>query len=173
MKSTENKRWFRGHVHPYWTETFKSYKYKKQPITQEEINSWRSQGYTHESFTGVMYDSTNPIPSWCHDVSNKIGIHNPGFVFYKMVTGDIMPPHVDHFRRYCEVFNVERNDVWRGLVFLDDWKPGHYFEIDGIPIMEYKKGDYMLWSADTPHAASNIGVADRYTLQITGTLKCD
>ena len=26
-----------------------------------------------------------------------------------------------------------------------------------------------MWQADVPHAASNIGTEDRYTLQITGT----
>lgn len=162
--------WFRGHVHPFWSESFKNFNYVKQPITGSEVDMWRNQGYTHDSFTGVMYDSTNPIPDWCSNVAEKIGIKNPGFVFYKMKTGDIMPTHVDHFRRYCEVFNTKRENVWRAIVFLDDWKSGHYFEIENTAVCNYKKGDYVIWSSDTPHAASNIGIDDRYTLQITGTL---
>jgi hypothetical protein len=162
--------WYRGHIHPYWVKGYRNFKYVKQPLTQEELDTWRDQGYTHESFTGAMYDSTNPMPPWCTAVAEKLGLHKSGFVFYKMVTGDIMPTHVDHFRRYCEVFEVERKDVWRAIIFLQDWKPGHYFEIDGMPIMDYKEGDYVVWSCDTPHAASNIGVDERYTLQITGVL---
>ena len=162
--------WFRGHVHPYWVESFRHYNYVKQPLTEEELDTWKKQGYTHNSFTGMMYDSTNPIPPWCESIAESIGLSKPGFVFYKMVTGDIMPTHTDHFRRYCEVFEVDRTDVWRAVIFLQDWKSGHYFEIDGNPILNYKKGDYVLWSCDTPHAASNIGIEDRYTLQITGVL---
>jgi len=163
--------WFKGHVHPFWNDNFKDFEYVKQPLTEEELSNWRSQGYTHESFTGVMYNSSNIMPAWTDVIANNIGLKNTGFVFYKMKTGDIMPTHVDHFRRYCKVFNVERKDVWRAVVFLDDWKPGHYFEIENTAICNYKNGDYVIWSADAPHAASNIGIDDRYTLQITGTLK--
>mgnify|MGYP001387133250 FL=1 len=56
----------------------------------------------------------------------------------------------------------------RIIVFLEDWKSGHYFELDGKPIMDYKAGTYVEWSADVEHMAANIGVDYRYTLQITG-----
>ena len=163
--------WYRGHINPFWSDSFKYFDYVKQPLTDEELSAWRDQGYTHDSFTGVMYDSRNEMPMWTRLVADWIGLENTGFVFYRMQTGDIMPTHVDHFRRYCKVFNVERKDVWRAIVFLDNWKPGHYFEIENTAICNYKKGDYVLWSADSPHAASNIGIEDRYTLQITGTRK--
>ena len=116
-----------------------------------------------------MYDSKNPMPDWVIAVSSELGLENCGYVFYKMQTNDIMPEHVDHFNTYCKVFGVERNNVYRAVVFLEDWSSGHYFEIDKFAICNYKKGDYVLWHADVPHAASNIGTSDRYTLQITGT----
>ena len=116
-----------------------------------------------------MYDSTNPMPEWCNDIANELGLTNCGFVFYKMPTGVVMPTHSDHFARYCQVFNVEKKDVWRAIMFLDNWHPGHYFEIEGTPIVDYVKGDYVMWASDAPHAASNIGLNDRWTLQITGT----
>ena len=34
---------------------------------------------------------------------------------------------------------------------------------------KWRKGEYVLYSADVEHAASNIGIEPRYTLQITGT----
>ena len=161
--------WFKGSVTPVWDNSYKDFSFIKQPLTNEEINLWRSQGYTHNTFTGEMYDSKNPMPTWCDTVAEEIGLENAGFVIYKMKTNNIMPTHVDHFRRYCEFFKVERKDVWRAIVFLEDWKPGHYFEINGECFANYSAGDYVIWSADVPHAASNIGIEDRYTLQITGT----
>ena len=50
-------------------------------------------------------------------------------------------------------------------------KPGHYFEYDSRGLVNWKKGDYVMYSTDTPHAASNIGIEPRYTLQVTGILK--
>ena len=161
--------WIRGHVTPVWNDDYKNYTYVRQPLTKKELTEWRQQGYTHDSFTGMVYNSRNPMPDWAQYVSDEIGLQNCGYVIYKMQTDDIMPVHVDHFRRYCEVFNVERKQVWRAIVFLEDWQSGHYFEIDSTAVCNYKKGDYVLWRADVPHAASNIGINDRYTLQITGT----
>ena len=36
--------------------------------------------------------------------------------------------------------------------------------------MNYQRGDYVLFDAFCEHSAANIGLKDRYTLQITGQL---
>jgi hypothetical protein len=53
-------------------------------------------------------------------------------------------------------------------VFLEDWQPGHIFEIDGHPLTKYKSGTMVIWQYKTPHMAANLGLTNRYTLQITG-----
>lgn len=151
------------------TDEFYNFDYIKQPIKDSEVEKWRAEGYTHSDFTGAMYGGTNPMPSWVQDVASEIGLHTPGFTFYKMSTLEIMPPHIDHFETYCQVFNIPREKVFRAIVFLEDWKPGHYFEYNKEPFTGWKKGDYVLYSTDVTHAASNIGIEPRYTLQITGT----
>lgn len=160
--------WYKGHVNPPWDDSYKNFNYIRQPLTQDEETAWRAAGYTNQYFTGLMYDSRNPMPAWCDLISAEIGLKNCGYVFYKMPTGIVMPTHSDHFNRYCEVFKTTKDQVWRAIVFLEDWKPGHYFEIDGEPVFKYSAGDYVLWHNDAAHAASNIGLEDRYTLQITG-----
>lgn len=156
---------------PDFSEDYKQFEYIRQPIKQSEIDTWRELGYTHDSFSGVMYGQAggkNPMPRWVLDVANYLNLENPGFVFYKMSCMEVMPVHEDHFETYCKVFNLQRMDVWRGLVMLEDWKSGHYLEMDNRAYVNWKQGDYFLWSADTPHAASNIGPEPRWTLQITG-----
>jgi hypothetical protein len=153
-------------------DDFLDFDYKKQPLTNSsELDNWRSQGYTHDSFLGSMYNSTNPMPKWVDQIPDALGMTKCGFVFYRMDQLDIMPPHVDHFDTYCRVFEVERELVYRAIVFLEDWKPGHYFEYDSRGIVNWKQGDYVIYSTDTPHAESNIGTSPRYTLQVTGILK--
>lgn len=160
--------YIKGHIEPFWNEDFKNLEYEKQPVSNKEIETWRSQGYNHSSFTGMMYGSKNPMPEWVNTVAEQLELKNCGFVFYKMQTNDIMPTHVDHFSRYCEIFNVERKNVLRAVIFLEDWKIGHYFDIGGEAIVNYSAGDWIIWSCDEPHFAANIGTEDRYTLQITG-----
>lgn len=150
-------------------DEFYSYEYIKQPITKEdEISLWRSKGYYHKSFTGSMYSGKNPMPIWVTEISKSIGLEECGYTFYRMDTLDIMPEHEDHFETYCKVFNKNRKDVFRAIVFLEDWKPGHYFDYNGTGFVNWNIGDYILYSFDTPHSASNLGTYPRYTLQITG-----
>jgi hypothetical protein len=159
----------RGKIKPIWGAEYKKFRYVKQPIMDSELNKWRELGYKHDSFTGEMYSNKNPMPVWVNQVAFEIGLSNPGFTFYKMTTGDIMPIHVDHFNKYCKIFNKKRSEVRRAIVFLEDWKSGHYFEIAGQAITDYTAGEYVIWSCEEPHFAANIGTGDRYTLQITGT----
>ena len=91
-----------------------------------------------------------------------------GYTFYKMTTGDILPPHADHYNKYKELFHIESSDdVLRCLVFLEDKKQGHMFEVDQYS-MNWHKGGAVLWRGRVPHSAGNIGYEPRYTLQITG-----
>jgi hypothetical protein len=138
---------------------------------ESEMKKLRDMGYYHESFSGGMYDSRNPMPDWTNTVAQQLGLDNAGFVFYKMTTLDIMPQHVDHFNTYCRIFEVDRKDVYRALLFLEDWQPGQYLEIEKKALTSWKAGDYVMWQADVEHASANIGTSERFALQITGTLK--
>jgi hypothetical protein len=164
------EKWKRGHFGRFWDlNEFKKFDYVRQSISNEEVADWESKGYDYvKSFTGQMYDNRNPMPDW---VQNFRGLFltykNMTFTFYKMSTLEIMPEHSDHYNTYIKMFNAKRENVHRILVMLEDWKPGHYLEIEGVGITNWIAGDYFMWKADCKHAAANIGVEDRYTLQIT------
>jgi len=158
-----------GKVTVTWKpEDYTDLEWHKQPIMESEISTWRDQGYYHQSFSGFMYDSKKPMPDFVEGVGKEIGLNSCGYVIYRMDTLDIMPTHVDHFETYMRIFNQPRDHIVRALVLLEDWKPGHYLEVDGTAHTNWSAGDYWSWSADVPHAASNIGILPRYTLQITG-----
>jgi len=55
-------------------------------------------------------------------------------------------------------------------VFLDDWQSGHYFDVDDTPVLQWRAGEGVVWENHTPHSAANVGVTNRYTLQITGAV---
>lgn len=160
-----------GHIDKFWNNEFKDYDYIKQPITNHEISDWKSQGYDYvKSFSGWMYDNRNPMPGWINKLDNQFGLKNQTYCFYKMQTLEIMPIHSDKYLRYIEMFNAKPENVSRVLIMLEDWKSGHYLEINSKGIVNWIAGDWYMWNADCPHAASNIGTEDRYTLQITGEL---
>jgi hypothetical protein len=171
----KEKRWSRGHISKFWDSSFKKLNYSRQPITQEETDTWLAMGYDYvKSFTGSMYDSRNPMPDWVEnfkdllrDKNSMLPYKNMTFTFYRMDTLEIMPVHTDHYRTYIKLHDAKPENIRRILVMLEGWKPGHYLEIDGVGITSWIAGDYFIWENDVPHAASNIGVDPRYTLQIT------
>jgi hypothetical protein len=159
----------KGHVSRFWNTDFKEFTFERQPIMDTEIERWRNMGYDHvKSFSGSMYDSRNPMPEWVSTLENMFGMYNQTYTFYRMDTLEIMPVHSDHFNTYCRINNTTTDKVERVILMLEDWKPGHYFELDGIGFVNWKAGDWFKWRGDVPHAASNIGTEPRYTLQITG-----
>jgi hypothetical protein len=87
-----------------------------------------------------------------------------------MPTGTVMPVHSDLYKRYIELYGLQGREhtIHRALMLLEDWKPGHYLEVEGQPYVNWRAGDTVEWVYDTPHMAANIGTANRYTIQITG-----
>jgi hypothetical protein len=101
---------------------------------------------------------------------SALGWQDIGTSYYRMNTGTVLPVHVDLYSRYIELFGLQgqQHRIRRAIVFLEDWKSGHYFEAMGSPLTEYAAGTCVEWTYDTPHMAANIGLHPRYTLQITG-----
>tara|TARA_R110000850_G_scaffold93832_1_gene198375 strand:+ start:128 stop:640 length:513 start_codon:yes stop_codon:yes gene_type:complete len=163
--------WFQGQVGlpDYIVNEYKAPKYERHPAYADDITEWKRQGYTHDSYTGAMH-VVKDNHDWLNTIAKTIGLSNCGFTFYRMSTGDIMPRHADHFDTYQKIFNVDKSKVWRAVVVLQDWESGHYFDIEHRAIVNYKRGEYVLFDAHCKHSAANIGLNDRYTLQITGQL---
>jgi hypothetical protein len=101
---------------------------------------------------------------------NRLGWKDVCTSYYRMSSGTILPVHRDTYKRYIELFDLNRQEhtIHRAVVFLESWTSGHYLELDNTPIVNWLAGDVVTWCYDTPHLAANMGLTPRYTLQITG-----
>lgn len=151
-----------------WDDSYKHFTYTKQIVMQSELAHWNSLGYYHNNYNGSMYDNRNPMPDWVNNIGKNFRLQNKTYTFYRMDILEIMPAHVDHFSKYRELFCEDITKIKRAIVFLEDWKPGHYFEVNKTGFVNWQAGNYVLWNHNVEHAASNIGIEPRYTLQITG-----
>jgi len=165
----------RNNIEPFWDNEYKNLDYRKEVFNDEyAIEEWRERGYDNDidKFSGKMANHYDPLPSWHNKildwVEEEFQLKDVGCCYYRMETNDIIPNHSDAYNVYTKKFNCKQEDVHKILVFLEDWKSGHYFELEGKPILEWKSGDYITWAGKTNHFAANIGVDNRYTLQITG-----
>ena len=164
-----------NYIEPFWDDEYKHLKYKKLPFNnQYDVSKWREKGYNQDEryFTGQMCGHNEVQPSWNDKivewVREEFELEDIGCCYYRMVTNEILPTHGDDYKLYREKFDCELDDISRIIVFLEDWKSGHYFEMGGEPKVNWKAGNYIIWKGGVEHMAANIGVDDRYTLQITG-----
>jgi len=151
------------------------YPERRQFPDDETVNRWKSLGHLYVNYTGLLREEYRGVPQWCHDIVNVIKkeykVINTSLSVYCMPPGTIMPEHRDTYPRYRKINNIEdQNSVCRFLVFLDDWKSGHYFELNRFPIVNWERGDCYMWRGDAPHMAANLGDENRYTMQITATI---
>jgi len=163
-------------IQKFWDDEYKNLEYHKELFNDKDtIDKWRVDGYQNdvEYFSGEMCPFNKTQPSWNDKFikwAESKGLKDIGTCYYRMDTGVILPLHRDTYHVYREKFNCKLKDIRRIIVFLEDWKSGHYFELDGKPIVNYKEGTYVEWNGDAEHMAANIGTEYRYTLQITGHL---
>lgn len=160
----------KGYINPWWPDDFKNLNYKFAPFTDlEKVNEWKKFYGDQYNFGGEAYDMSQLMPEYASPFFNLMGWKDTTITFFKMNCGDLLPIHSDRYTKYRSIFNVSsQSAVSRCIVFLEDWKSGHYIEVDGDPLLPWKKGDYMFWREDTVHFAGNFGIEPRYTLQITG-----
>jgi hypothetical protein len=163
----------RYQLYTFWNDEYKTLDYINETFNDpESVQRWTAQGYA-DRFTGDMCDMRSAQPSWNQrfvEIFAGMGWHDIGTSYYRMSTGTVLPTHGDLYKKYIELFDLagREHTIRRAIVFLEDWKPGHYAEIMDKPVVEWRAGTVLEWTYDTPHMAANLGLDYRYTLQITG-----
>jgi len=163
----------RYQLYPFWDDEYKKLAYIQEPFNDPvSTGEWLGQGYPPK-FVGELCDMRHQLPAWSQrfiEMFEGQGWKDVGIAFYRMKTGTVLPTHTDTYKRYVELFDLEGREhtIHRAIVLLEDWKSGHYLEVRGVPVIDWKAGQVVEWVYDVPHMAANIGLEDRYTLQITG-----
>jgi hypothetical protein len=157
----------------FWDDEFKRLDYVQEQFNDpDKLQEWHDMGFKNVA-TGYMCDMRSPQPKWNSKVVaifKEMGWQNIGTSYYRMTPGTILPNHSDLYKKYVKLFNLQGREhtIRRAVIFLEDWSSGHYSECANRPVVDWRAGDVIEWSYDTPHVAANVGYADRYTLQITG-----
>jgi len=163
--------WTKGHIEPDWGE-YQKLEYRRVPFNdQVTVKRWQDVGHTYNNYTGELLDFQS-LPTWALNFGQKfgedMGLDDLGISLYKMTPGCVLPVHQDTYALYKRIHNITHDRILRVVLFLEDWQSGHYLEVDGNPVYKWHAGDWVAWKYMTKHIAANIGMSDRYTMQITG-----
>lgn len=160
-------------LYPFWDSEYKNLAYVNEEFNDaQQMMVWQNMGYSNR-FTGDMCDMRSAQPTWNQrfiDIFEGQGWKDVGTSYYRMGAGTVLPTHGDLYSKYVQLFGLQGREhtIRRAIVFLEDWQSGHYFEAIGQPLVDWRAGQVVEWTYNTPHMAANLGPTPRYTLQITG-----
>jgi hypothetical protein len=130
----------------------------------EQNIRYMKAGYTDKN---TQYYQAFELPDEYHTFAKTI-FSDYSLSVIKQMPGQTIPEHFDTFYKFCEKNKCNKEDVCRLNFFLEDWKPGHYFEILYEPYTRWRKMDFKIIRYGNPHLSGNMGMEPKYTMQITG-----
>lgn len=130
--------------------------------------------YGHDNYKAIINNDVvvgkkEDMPDFIWQVLEDLPDHDHYEVaFYRTPPANILPVHKDMYAKFMIMHDIKDVDqITRYIVFLEDAKLGHMFQIDKTVFADWKRGDVIGWKGSTPHAAYNMGIEHRYTLQVT------
>jgi len=130
----------------------------------EQNIRYMKAGYTDKN---TQYYQAFQLPDEYHTFAKTI-FSDYSLSVIKQMPGQTIPEHFDTFYKFCEKNKCDKEDVCRLNFFLEDWKPGHYFEILYEPYTRWRKMNFKIIRYGNPHLSGNMGMEPKYTMQITG-----
>lgn len=80
--------------------------------------------------------------------------------------GQVWNLHIDKLQKWCP---KNPNKVWRIMIQLTDWQPGHFWGLGNYVYKDWTAGHVTTFRwQDTPHCTANAGHTPRVTFQLTG-----
>ena len=121
-------------------------------------------GYTSQnSFYYRTHNVDGEVHDFCRTLFPRFSVG-----ILQQPPGQTLPSHVDTFFQFAKNNNVDPKRCCRINVFLEDWKSGHYFEINKKPFVFWECGDAIIIHYNEQHLSGNMGLEPKYTMQITG-----
>lgn len=161
---------------PKWDKKdFYNLDYELAPYhSPKEIDLYVEHGHIRESLMIYKYHQPSKMPYF---VDNYIiptvseFFDNVAIAFNLFKPGQYLPYHKDTYAKYKEVFNLGDKKIQRLILMLEDWSPGQIITIEDKSYSGWKAGKCYYWEEETYHTFYNLGLKNRYAIQITGTLK--
>jgi len=88
--------------------------------------------------------------------------------------GNIIPIHRDTFFQINKLYPNDTRTKVRANIYLEDWKVGHFLQYQSQKewhnSTHWKSGQGFIWDSNHLHLSANAGMANKYTLQVSGFL---
>lgn len=107
---------------------------------------------------------------WEEQVCKQLPLDCAVTQIHRQDPGQTLPWHYDRFFMIKNLYPDDNRPIWRFLVFLEDWKTGHFLQVGDSVLHHWKQGDTVVWYPGKEHLATNVGLEKKWTCNVTGFL---
>lgn len=135
-------------------------------------NEYTTYGYTQHNTRSWKTTNFNPKISfkWEAEVIGQLPLDHAIVAVHRQDVGQVLPWHRDRFFMLRRLYPDDTREIWRFLVFLEDWKLGHLLQVGDSMLHHWQRGDVVVWRPGTMHLAANVGLEKKWTCNVTGFL---
>jgi len=135
-------------------------------------NQYSLYGYTaHNTKIWKTTNGPNKLEfAWEQHIIAQLPLDCAVATLTRQDPGQILPWHMDRFFFLKQQHPNDTRPIWRFLVFMEDWKLGHVLQVKDSILTHWKQGDIVVWHPGTDHLSANVGLAAKWTCNITGFL---
>ena len=146
-------------------DEIKSLKFKDYFQCYQQVPETKKYYTKENSSIWQMFDEDSP--DWVHSLATQVpqDFTNSVVSVINIPPGQTIPYHYD--KHYLLQKKYGQGETWRYLIMLEDWKKGHYFEIEDQPYVKWRAGDWVKIPQSAWHLAGNMGTDPFYSAQVT------
>lgn len=153
-----------GHIELPNTVDLESLDWKNYIQCYQQTHETQKYYNNNNSIIWQMFDES---PQWAYDIAKLIPQNFTNYVvsITRLDPGQTVPWHQDKHFMLQQKFGS--GVTLRYLIFLEDWKTGHYFEMHDEPYVKWNAGDYVTIKREDWHLGGNMGLQPFYSAQVT------
>ena len=139
--------------------------------SQGDIAPFYDTGYYSPENTQLWQTKLNETQLDVKDLIQQVPVLDHVVTFIKLDPAHTLPWHRDA----CYLLKQNRPEgeeqklkPIRYLIFLQDWKLGHFVQLETQVVTHWKAGDCWYFCNDTYHLGTNAGLEPFITMQVSG-----
>ena len=148
----------------FWKDELSNHNYARNVV-------WDAKNFNHLDKdyynSGYLLQSFNEELSCAEHFKGVLDAHTASVSWTCIKPNVILPTHKDTFYTLRQEHNVELDDCYRYLIFLEDWIFGQYVGFEHCSITKWKAGDVWCFTGHELHYAVNASALNFHSCQVS------
>jgi hypothetical protein len=152
-------------INNFWKDDLANHDYAREvPFVAKNFDHLNRKYYNKKDY--LLQSFNEELPN-ADRFKGVLDVHTASVSWTCIQPNVILPTHKDTFYTLRQEHNVELDDCYRYLIFLEDWIFGHYVGFENENITHWKAGDVWKFTGYDMHYGVNASNVPFHTAQVS------